>query len=78
MIFDLLTNAKDHISRLGLTCEVPTLVRPYVFPVPKSGSVFDFKLVIGTKPEWFRWEDDVDSAFQLPREGPEIGKISKE
>lgn len=55
-------------SKLGISGDIPTLVRPYVFPVPKTGKVFDFKLVIGTKPEWSRWEDDVDTTSLLPRD----------
>ena len=27
-----------------------------------------FKLVIGTKPEWRKWEEDIDASAPLPRD----------
>ncbi|QQP52952.1 Uncharacterized protein FKW44_005260, partial [Caligus rogercresseyi] len=39
------------------------------FPIPKedSKSVFDYKLIIGTKPEWQRWELEASNT-SLPRD----------
>jgi len=48
--------------------QIPALNRPYVFPIPPEGDVFDYKLTIGTKPEWARWEEDVDPNAALPRD----------
>ena len=40
----------------------------YVFPPPKEEDVFSWKLVIGTKPEWQKWEEDIDTSAPLPRD----------
>ncbi len=51
-----------------LPCKVPQMEKAYVFPIPESGSVFDYKISIGTKPEWTKWEEDVDPNAPLPRD----------
>lgn len=48
--------------------EIPPLDNPYVFTLPKEHDVFSYKLVIGTKPEWHKWEEDIDSTAPLPRD----------
>jgi len=61
---------EDAAKLTGMTPDqIPALGRPYVFPIPAEGSVFDYKLLaVGTKPEWGRWEDDVDPNAALPRD----------
>ena len=60
--------SEDLKTNLQINCDIPPMEIPYVFPMPHSGSVFDYKLVIGTKPEWIKWEEDIDSNAPLPRD----------
>ncbi len=39
-----------------------------MFPPPHDCDVFSYKLVIGTKPEWQKWEIDIDASAPLPRD----------
>ena len=48
--------------------ETPPLRKAYVFPIPSAGRVFDYKLSIGTKPEWSKWDEDLDANAPLPRD----------
>ncbi len=54
-------------TSLNLSTEVPALDTPYVFPLPKEATVFSYKLVIGTKSEWQKWEEEIDTSAPLPR-----------
>ena len=53
---------------LNLSVDIPSVETPYVFPLPKEKSVFSYKLTIGTKSEWIKWEDEIDSSAALPRD----------
>ena len=55
-------------TSLNITNDIPALDTPYVFPLPKENSVFAYKLTIGTKSEWVKWEEDIDSSAPLPRD----------
>ena len=41
-----------------------------MFPLPseEGRDVFSYKLLVGSKPEWKRWEEDIDSSAPLPRD----------
>jgi dynein heavy chain len=58
----------DTKGSLNISHDIP-LENPYLAPLPKTGSVFDYKLVLNEKQsEWKRWEEDVDMTVPLPRE----------
>ncbi|KAH8377909.1 hypothetical protein KR093_007822, partial [Drosophila rubida] len=49
---------------------VDTLAKPFIFPIPKQGSVFDYRYIKEGKGKWKPWQDDVNSAPPLPRDIP--------
>lgn len=49
---------------------VDPLPKPFIFPIPKQGSVFDYRYIKEGKGKWKPWQDDVNSAPPLPRDIP--------
>ncbi|XP_017857964.1 PREDICTED: dynein heavy chain 7, axonemal [Drosophila arizonae] len=49
---------------------VEPLSKPFIFPIPKQGSVFDYRYIKEGKGKWKPWQDDVNSAPPLPRDIP--------
>ncbi|XP_030383339.1 dynein heavy chain 7, axonemal [Scaptodrosophila lebanonensis] len=49
---------------------VPALPKPFIFPIPKQGSVFDYRYIKEGKGKWKPWQDDVNSAPAIPRDIP--------
>lgn len=60
--------SKELKESLQMPSYTPPLETPYVFPLPQESSVFSYKLVIGTKSEWQKWEEDIDTSAPLPRD----------
>ncbi|XP_059098400.1 dynein axonemal heavy chain 7-like [Tigriopus californicus] len=60
------SESSQKLFDIGPETSAPT--KPYAFPLPSKGSVFDYKLTIGTKPDWSLWEEDVDTSLPLPRD----------
>ncbi|EDW55574.1 GM17246 [Drosophila sechellia] len=49
---------------------VESLAKPFIFPIPKQGSVFDYRYIKEGKGKWKPWQDDVNSAPPIPRDIP--------
>lgn len=49
---------------------VSVLTKPFIFPIPKAGSVFDYRFIKEGKGKWKPWQDDVTSAAPIPRDIP--------
>ncbi|ALC38670.1 Dhc36C [Drosophila busckii] len=49
---------------------VEPLAKPFIFPIPKQGSVFDYRYIKEGKGKWKPWQDDVNAAPPLPRDIP--------
>ncbi|KAM7353017.1 dynein heavy chain at 36C isoform 1-T1 [Cochliomyia hominivorax] len=49
---------------------VPVLSKPFIFPIPKQGSVFDYRFIKEGKGKWRPWQDDVAAAPPIPRDIP--------
>ncbi|XP_037882003.1 dynein heavy chain 7, axonemal-like [Glossina fuscipes] len=49
---------------------VPILTKPFIFPIPKQGSVFDYRFIKEGKGKWRPWQDDVAAAPPIPRDIP--------
>ncbi|KAH8413286.1 hypothetical protein KR009_009673 [Drosophila setifemur] len=49
---------------------VENLPKPFIFPIPKQGSVFDYRYIKEGKGKWKPWQDDVNSAPAIPRDIP--------
>ncbi|XP_068140477.1 dynein axonemal heavy chain 7 [Drosophila tropicalis] len=49
---------------------VDLLTKPFIFPIPKNGSVFDYRYIKEGKGKWKPWQDDVNSAPAIPRDIP--------
>lgn len=47
---------------------VPNLIKPYIFPIPKQNTVFDYKYVKEGKGKWKLWSDELISATPIPRD----------
>ena len=64
---------------LNITEDILPLDGAYAFPLPTDMDVFSYKLSIGTKCEWLKWEDDIDTAAPLPRDifACQVWSISK-
>ncbi|XP_055917464.1 dynein axonemal heavy chain 7 [Eupeodes corollae] len=50
--------------------QVPALTKPFIFPIPKPGSVFDYRFIKEGKGKWKPWEDEVAAAAPIPRDMP--------
>lgn len=49
---------------------VPNLVKPYIFVIPKGGTVFDYRFIKESKGKWKPWADEIASAPPLARDVP--------
>lgn len=49
---------------------VENLKKPFIFPIPKNGTVFDYRYLKEGKGKWKKWSDEVASAPPLPRDIP--------
>lgn len=49
---------------------VPVLTKPFIFPIPKQGSVFDYRFIKEGKGKWKAWQDDVNATPPIPRDIP--------
>lgn len=58
------------IEKYGVPNEitVPNLIKPYIFPIPKQNTVFDYKYVKEGKGKWKLWTDEMNSAPAIPRD----------
>lgn len=49
---------------------VPNLSKPYIFVIPKGGTVFDYRFIKESKGKWKPWADEIASAPPLARDVP--------
>lgn len=49
---------------------VPPLQKPYIFTIPKTGLVFDYRYIKEGKGKWRPWSDDLTQAESIPRDKP--------
>lgn len=49
---------------------VENLKKPFIFTIPKNGSVFDYRYLKEGKGKWRLWSDEIASAPPLPRDIP--------
>lgn len=56
--------------RIPEELQVPNLARPYIFVIPKGGTVFDYRFIKEGKGKWKPWADDIALAPPLPRDIP--------
>lgn len=49
---------------------IPPLQRAFIFTMPKSGVVFDYRFIPEGKGKWKLWSDDCHLAPQIPRDIP--------
>lgn len=49
---------------------VPTLAKPFIFPIPNGGTVFDYRFMKEGKGKWKLWSDEIASAPALARDIP--------
>lgn len=50
--------------------QVPPLQKPFIFPIPKTGSVFDYRFIKEGKGKWRLWSDDMTQSEAIPRDKP--------
>lgn len=50
--------------------QVPPLQKPFIFPIPKTGSVFDYRFIKEGKGKWRLWSDDMTQTEAIPRDKP--------
>lgn len=50
--------------------EVPNLLKPYIFAIPKKGTVFDYRFIKEGKGKWKSWSDEIALAPPLARDIP--------
>lgn len=62
----------DLITKYNIPEEVrvPNLTKPYIFGIPKGGSVFDYRFIKEGKGKWKLWSDDITLAPAIPRDMP--------
>lgn len=49
---------------------VPPLIKPFIFPIPRIGSVFDYRYIKEGKGKWRPWSDDMVQTEMIPRDKP--------
>lgn len=49
---------------------VPVLAKPFIFVIPKGGTVFDYRFIKEGKGKWKPWSDEIALAPPLPRDIP--------
>lgn len=47
---------------------VPSLKKPFIFPIPSRGTVFDYRFIKEGKGKWKLWSDEIDSAPPIPKD----------
>lgn len=50
--------------------KVASLVKPYIFTIPKAGTVFDYRFICDGKGKWKQWSDEIALASPLSRDVP--------
>lgn len=50
--------------------QVASLAKPFIFTIPKAGSVFDYRFICEGKGKWKLWSDEIASAPPLSRDIP--------
>ncbi|KAG8227082.1 hypothetical protein J437_LFUL007419 [Ladona fulva] len=55
-------------EELDLTLDIPPPTKPYIFPIPSQGSIFDYKFIKEGKGKWRLWEEELSSAPPIPRD----------
>lgn len=66
-IFPIDLNEKFHIPE---NLHPENLKRPYIFQIPKIGSVFDYRFIKEGKGKWKPWADEISASGQIPRDMP--------
>lgn len=56
--------------QIPATLQVTTLMKPFIFSLPKEGSVFDYRFIKDGKGKWKLWSDEIALAPVLPRDIP--------
>lgn len=46
------------------------LLKPYIFPIPKGGLVFDYRYIKEGKGKWRPWSDEMQQPEAIPRDKP--------
>lgn len=49
---------------------VPVCAKPFIFPIPKMGSVFEYRFIKEGKGKWRPWADDMTQTETIPRDKP--------
>lgn len=49
---------------------VPPLIKPFIFPIPRIGSVFDYRFIKEGKGKYRPWSDDMTQTEMIPRDKP--------
>uniref|UniRef100_T1GP73 AAA+ ATPase domain-containing protein n=1 Tax=Megaselia scalaris TaxID=36166 RepID=T1GP73_MEGSC len=50
--------------------KVTNMQKAFIFPIPKQGTVFDYKYIKEGKGKWKPWEDEAAAAPPIPRDIP--------
>lgn len=50
--------------------QVAPLQKPFIFPIPKLGSVFDYRFIKEGKGKWRPWAEDMAQMEAIPRDKP--------
>lgn len=63
---------EELVDQLSIPDElrVPQLSKPYIFVIPKNGTVFDYRFIKEGKGKWKPWADEIALAPPLPRDIP--------
>lgn len=65
---------KDFPEGLYQKCNIPnelhvtSLAKPYIFTIPKAGTVFDYRFICEGKGKWKLWSDEIALAPPLSRD----------
>lgn len=64
--------SEDLINQFHIPSEwqVPNLQKPYIFVIPKTGTVFEYRFIKEGKGKWKPWTDEIALAPPLPRDIP--------
>ncbi|XP_077275021.1 dynein heavy chain at 36C [Temnothorax americanus] len=57
-------------QRFGISPEIDDLKKPYIVPLPTTGSVFDYKYIKEGKGRWKLWLEDLKDVPPIPRDMP--------
>jgi dynein heavy chain, axonemal len=56
--------------KIPVDMQVPPLQKPFIFPIPKAGSVFEYRFIKEGKGKWRLWSDDMTQSEAIPRDKP--------